>query len=383
MKRTATSLIFLIFIGFSIFTSCLQDKRVIEKKQSEETIIGLERDTMSIKIDNTSLHNYHTQVSFGSHKNDYLIGYNDKTHCLNIFDFTNKTVGNIKLYREGQGAVSGQVNGLYATSLDSIWILANRTVCLLDSNGMVKERYDLIVDDGEFLINTSNYSNASIKLYFDADKRMLYYVTVKMGDKVVFYINALNLDGEKVRKTELGYTEAEQGVGQKYGWMQHPNITYNGHLVIYNFPFNSNVYTMDLHTGMMKCYGGESRYTRNMASEELSQTMDGWYKHMIENVHFYEINYDPYNKRYYRLHLNGIDFSPDMAVDKQLFNRELFLTVFDRNFNVIDEFPLSNDLYNINGGWGVFENGFFMVKDHPNMEQSGDERLYYDMFHFK
>lgn len=374
--------IYLVAVGTFIMLSCSQEKKVVKKKNSQEIIMGIERDTMSIKLNDTSLNNYHTQVSFSWYKNDFLIGYNDKTHCLDVFNFTNKDIFNIELNIQGRGAVAGEVNGLYATSLDSLWILANQTVYLLDSIGIIQKQYDLMVDEGEYIINTSNYSNASVRLYFDTDKCALYYATIKMGDKNAFYINILSLNDGRHKKIELKYTDTEQGVGQRYGWMQHPNITYNYPLVIYNFPFNSNVYTMDLNTDVIKSYGGESRYTPNIASEVYTETIDSWYKHMIENVHFYEVNYDPYRKRYYRLHLNGVDFNSTISVSEQIFDKQMFLTVFDQEFNVIEEFPLSNDLYNINGGWGVFKNGLFIIKDNPNMEHQDYECLKYDILCF-
>ncbi|MDO4704490.1 DUF4221 family protein [Tannerella sp.] len=373
----------LILAGLWMILACSHEKKVIERKKSPETIIGMERDTLSIDLDDTSLPHYHTQTAFSLNTNDYLIGYNDQTHALNVFDFTNKVVHNISIYREGKQAVAGEINGLYATSPDSIWILADKTVYLLDTTGMIHEKHELTVDEGEYIINTSNYSNASIQLYIDTHNQSLYYVTLKMGDESIFYINEADLRQGKHKKIVLPYTGAEQGVGHLYGWMQHPNVTFHFPLVIYNFPFNSNVYTFDLHTGTAKSYGADSRYTRNTASETHSATMEDWYRHLIENVHFYEVNYDPYRKCYYRLHVSGVDFTAGMPIDKQLFNKQLFLTVFDWDLNVIEEFLLSNDTYNLNGGWGVFEKGFFIIKDHPNAEYPDDDKMRYDVFRFE
>ena len=183
----------LILAGVLMVLACSHEKKVIEKKKSPEAIIGMEKDTLSIDLDDTSLPHYPTLTAFSLNTNDYLIGYNDQTHALDVFDFTNGVVRDIRLYRE---------------------------------------------------------------------------------------------------------------------------------------------------------------------------------------------NYDPYRKRYYRLHVNGIDFTAGMAIDKQLFKKQLFLTVFDQDLNVIDEFPLSNDTYNLNGGWGVFEKGFFIIKDHPNAEFPDDDKMKYDVFRF-
>lgn len=204
--------------------------------------------------------------------------------------------------------------------------------------------------NGEHIQTKTETNLTTPELYFETYNRSMYYVTIKVGDKSISYINEADLRQGKHKKTVLPYTGAEQGVGHLYGWMQHLNVTYHFPLVIYNFPFNSNVYTIDLHSGIVKSYGADSRYTRNTASETHSTTMEDWYRHLIENVHFCEVNYASYRKRYYRLHVNGIDFTTGMPIDKQFFKKQLFLTVFDQDFNVIDEFPLSNDTYNLNGG---------------------------------
>ncbi len=183
----------LILAGVLMALACSHEKKVIERKKSPQTIIGMERDTLSINLDDTSLPHYPTLTAFSLNTNDYLIGYNDQTHALDVFDFTNKVVRDIRIYREGRQAVASEINGLYATSPDSIWILADKTVYLLDTTGIIHEKYELTVDEGEYIINTSNYSNASIQLYFDTHSQSMYYVTLKMGDESIFYINEADL----------------------------------------------------------------------------------------------------------------------------------------------------------------------------------------------
>ncbi len=183
----------LILAGVLMALACSHEKKVIERKKSPQTIIGMERDTLSIDLDDMSLPHYPTLTAFSLNTNDYLIGYNDQTHALDVFDFTNKVVRDIRIYREGRQAVAGEINGLYATSPDSIWILADKTVYLLDTTGIIHEKHELTVDEGEYIINTSNYSNASIQLYVNTHSRSMYYVTLKMGDESIFYINEADL----------------------------------------------------------------------------------------------------------------------------------------------------------------------------------------------
>ncbi len=61
--------VYLLFIGVFIITSCSQERKVLKKKKSKETIIKLERKSMFIELDNNSLDNYHTQVALSRHNN--------------------------------------------------------------------------------------------------------------------------------------------------------------------------------------------------------------------------------------------------------------------------------------------------------------------------
>lgn len=180
-----------------------------------------------------------------------MVAYNHKTHHIDLFNLTTKEKHTIQLHAEGQSAIPQRVDALYANTPNAIWIYAMGSVYLLKNQGEIDKKYNLPVDEGEHIINNANYSNATIKLDYDADNNSLRYVTVDMSDKSYFYINEFDLETETVKKTELPYTEAEQGIGEKFGWMQHPNVTYRNNRVIYNFPFNSNIYTLNLDTQEM------------------------------------------------------------------------------------------------------------------------------------
>ena len=55
------------------------------------------------------------------------------------------------------------------------------------------------------------------------------------------------------------------------------------------------------------------------------------------------------------------------------------MTIFDSSFNIINEFPLTKNKYNIVGGWGVLKDGFFIIKDNPLKENVNYEQLEYDI----
>lgn len=377
MKQTIIHKLLLLSFLIILF-SCNNDNTIISNKQSSRNITELDVTSNSIELTEEYLNNYYTQTAFSNDGDDYMVAYNHKTHHIDLFNLTTKEKHTIQLHAEGQSAIPQRVDALYANTPNAIWIYAMGSVYLLNNEGEIDKKYNLPVDEGEHIINNANYSNATIKLDYDAESNTLRYVTVDMSDKSYFYINEFDLKTETVKKTELPYTEAEQGIGEKFGWMQHPNVTYRNNKVIYNFSFNSNVYTFNLDTQEMDSFGGKSKFTKNTTSETDLASMDNWFRHTVENVHFYDVNYDHHKDCYYRLHSEGVDFNSNVEMGELLKNKRLFLTIFDGELNVINEFQLAKDKYPLSGG-DVIENGLFLINNSSKKEAEQYELLEYDI----
>ena len=377
MKQTINHKLLLLSSLIVLF-SCNNDNSIINNKMSSRNITELDVTSSSIELTEEYLNNYYTQTAFSNDGNDYMVAYNHKTHHIDLFNLTTKEKHTIQLHAEGQSAIPQRVDALYANTPNAIWIYAMGSVYLLNNEGEIDKKYNLPVDEGEHIINNANYSNATIKLDYDAESNSLRYVTVDMSDKSYFYINEFDLETETVKKTELSYTEAEQGIGEKFGWMQHPNVTYRNNKVIYNFPFNSNVYTLNLDTQEMDSFGGKSKFTKNTTTETDLASMDTWFRHTVENVHFYEVNYDTHKDCYYRLHSEGVDFNSNVEMGELLKNKRLYLTIFDGDLNVINEFQLAKDKYPLSGG-DVLLGGLFLINDSSEKEAEQYELLEYDV----
>lgn len=358
------------------------DTSIFENTKSDSQITNTSVIEDFVNLDSNHLNNYPMQTYVDGGPLEYMIGYNYKTHCLDIFNLTQKNIETIPLYGDGPNSINRDINGIYSTTTDSIWLYTTNMIYLLNNDGTIHTKHTLPVDAGEYIINTSNYSNASIKLHYNSERNSIFYVTIKMEDINYFYLNEFSFKTETSKKTSLEYTDAEKGVGKKYGWMQHPNITYNQNSIIYNFPFNSNIYTLDINSGLIGKHGGKSVFTKNISNSTNKVSIEDWDRHLMENIHFYEINYDPYRNCYYRLHTNGSEFNPKISFSEQLNNKRLFLTVFDEHFKLIKEIALNANSYNLIGGWGIIKDGFLIVKDNPDNENNDYEELQYEVISF-
>ena len=68
-------------------------------------------------------------------------------------------------------------------------------------------------------------------------------------------------------------------------------------------------------------------------------------KHHIENIHFFEIQHDPYKNIYYRLHLDKAENISTTPFRTLCDSKELYLTSFDKNFRITSETKLENNIY--------------------------------------
>lgn len=373
----------LITILWIFLLSC-NDKRsnFIDNTVSNKQISDITATEKFIKLDSIHLKNYPIQTFSSKNQYEYLIGYNYQTHNLDIINLTQKIIESIPLHGEGPNAIHRDINGIYSNTLDSIWLYSANTAYLLQRDGIIISKINLPVDAGEYIINTTNYSNAIIKIHYHPERNSIFYTTVNPGKKIFFFMNEFSIHSGNVKKTLLEYTDAEDGIGKNYGWMQHPNVTCNDRLIIFNFPFNSNIYVLDIDSGIISKHGGKSSFTDDIANKTFKISVEDWDRHLIENVHFYEVNYDKFRDCYYRIHVNGLEFIPKISFSEQLNNKRLYLTIFDNQFNYVKEIPLAMDSYNVIGGWGVVKTGLLLIKDNPNNLQFNYEELQYDIVSF-
>lgn len=171
----------------------------------------------------------------------------------------------------------------------------------------------------------TNFSMATIKLFYHPQRHSVFYLTVTPTEESATYIvYEYSLNSSTFKAFELKGSETEKFAGKRFGFKQFPNVTYTDQDILYNFPISSNIYRIDIETGKETAFGGKSRYTPNLASELAM----------------------PYDMK--RTLCDG---------------KELYLTSFDKNFRITSETKLENNIYTHYNSWGVIENGLFITKD--------------------
>lgn len=302
-------------------------------------------DSISSRADVIDLDSY--GLSYLCPANNCVYAYNYKEHTIDVIDLNYNVMNNsIKLVMDGPNAVMHELYGLKVISPDTIAVYDLNNICIMDGRGIVFDRIEL-PHDLHVCIDCNARSNISdFKIDFATNK-------------VTF--PAANRDGmNKYSVVEYDYKNHDvtryydlEGPTSKgnYGFMRYPNVSYNQNLIIYNYPFESDVYVLD----SMK---GESRrisVQRSLCADKIEQYSGksieaiGW--HGAENYFFSPLYYIPEREQYIQVVLGKTTLDHNSSLAKAYYDRPFYLTVFDNSFVRIGEIEINRHKYSPYAGW--------------------------------
>lgn len=359
--------IVLSVVTFSLF-SCGKSKN---KLQVLSLIDSLKISSKHIPFTDSLplLQSYYLSCSYPYIDSLAIMGYNFKTHALDIF--SSVKVDRIQLEHHGINAIIGRPVSITPISKDSIWIYDKIAFYLINSEGKVlhkhKEEKNIFLD--------SNYAMHTAHIgWYDND--ILLYPIDNNGR---FFVEYYSLEKNKViKEVALDFPDCNNNGKNSYADMKYPNVTFANNKVIYNYPYDSSVRTIDLSTGEKHEYEVNSQFAeKSLKPYKGSSSMENWLKYDWGNVHFYEVSYIPRLNLYVRFMLDGIDI--DKHKDKQTIvdARKLYVTFMDKNFNLVGEFSLVDKRYSNFHGWCILSNAIIIYVD--NLLGKTHEDLVFDV----
>ncbi len=352
------------FILLSLYIgSCTNSKPGLRDSISGNHVALIEEGD-SLFITDSLLSSYNRFSIYEDTSGSYIYAYNGYFHKIDVFDLNRKNVSCIQLQKEGADGVGGDMYSLCVQECDSIWMYCMPYLYLVDSVGKVCEKRELPYSEGGFIYLEANFSISINRLFYHSGRNALFYLCVTPTiDSAIYEVYEYNLQTGDFEKYLLEGGEVEEKAGQNFGWKQYPNVSYTDSLIVYNFPITSNIYTINLDSGVKSVYGGKSKFTSNLVSElVMPYDFATANKHLLENVHFFEVLYDKQRHLYYRLHLGEVTYSNEVDFYDLYLQKRLYLTVFDASFRVVNEMDLGNEVYNYYNFWGVTDKGFFLSK---------------------
>lgn len=377
------SLKFIFFILIAFLASCMEQK---SQNKIKNNIVEVEVEEMKFPPQTVlQLKSYYLSSAVHTDSADFLIGYNYRLHSLDYMNLQSKEVTQTILSDEGPDAVIS-LTGLYANSLDSIWMSdESERVFLLDNAGQIKTTVNLkeyLQDTEQLLINT-NHAMFTSHLYYNEIRQSLMFLSKKMASQT-FVVRELFLDkGKDAIDYELEPSRIIPDITSGYAFINAPNVNFTTTDIIYNYPFESSVYTLDIQTGERKYVPAQSQYTENIVERvEPGTDYSTIEKCRIQNPHFFDVMYIPKLKKYVRLHLGGVDFDEKRGRDELMNDRILYLMIFDEKMKVLGESKLLEHRYNNFTGWSVSYNGVALFVDNILDEEDDTEDLAIDVILF-
>ena len=377
------SLKFIFFILIAFLASCMEQK---SQNKIKNNIVEVEVEEMKFPPQTVlQLKSYYLSSAVHTDSADFLIGYNYRLHSLDYMNLQSKEVTQTILSDEGPDAVIS-LTGLYANSLDSIWMSdVSERVFLLDNAGQIKTTVNLkeyLQDTEQLLINT-NHAMFTSHLYYNEIRQSLMFLVKKMASQT-FVVRELFLDkGKDAIDYELEPSRIIPDITSGYAFINAPNVNFTTTDIIYNYPFESSVYTLDIQTGERKYVPAQSQYTENIVERvEPGTDYSTIEKCRIQNPHFFDVMYIPKLKKYVRLQLGGVDFDEKRGRDELMNDRILYLMIFDEKMKVLGESKLLEHRYNNFTGWSVSYNGVALFVDNILDEEDDTEDLAIDVILF-
>lgn len=375
-----------LFPYWCIFLLCIsscqisKDGKLKENVYSDKIDFNQKEVLFSPQTDILFLKEYYLSSCFHQDSADVFVSYNYKRHALDFLDLKDGTISQTKLAPEGPKSM-GRIYDIFVHNMDSIWICGMQNIFLINKAGDLKSKISLTIIQNETVAIQTNYVIATVKLFYNKKRRSLFYTTASFSNDVRKYIvNELFLDGsDKINKYELSMSVVEPEFGGNYGYMQSPNVTFNDNKIIYNYPIESNIYVLDLETSKNSIYGGRIKYTENIARKNSSSV--GFLRYDIENLHFYEVMYIPKYDLYCRLHLNGVEFDVNKNREELYNSKDIFLTVFNSKFEVVNEIKLPSKRYSYLTAWCPLNNGFLIFANNYYLDASTSENnILFDIY---
>ena len=363
--------------------SCI-DKSKLLIDNNYGTPVELNSIEVNVNIDDNTLNTYNVLSSLFYDGKDFIFANNYRTHTIDIVNITDDNISHIILDPEGPNGISEEITGIYVSSLDSIWVATMTSISLIDSGGQIKKRYSLLKSDSETAMIMHNFSICTSKAYYNKIRNSLFHLVMSVSDnKSQFFVEELSLSDDSKKNYPIRFNN-DKDLRNDYGWKQFPNVTFTDSKILYNLPIESNIYVIDIETGENNIYGGKSKFTENEVGKLiLPYDFEQANRHICENIHFFEVNYDPIKNVYYRLHSGKIAFDATQDFESILNKKELYLTVFNNKFEIINETKLETQKYNFRNCWGITSQGFFMTRGNMYYKNANYEQFQIDIFNIQ
>ncbi|WP_295122941.1 DUF4221 family protein [uncultured Chitinophaga sp.] len=304
---------------------------------SQESIL-LTNDTIHFLLDSNTYNKITSQNIFYSKNTAYMAIYDELSESLNIYSFTSQTLKKRLVVKDLLPTKQKRKINAYVVNFDSILVINNKTLYLMDSSGHIKSSIKAPKTMPDAWVDIENTTPPLIKnghIYTTISP----FVKQTSFEDLTKWKVICDFD-LKSKKVNLLYNLPEIYHQNLYGYhfLEYSHcINTKGNLV-FSFPADTTIYETDLNQ-LNNAYYGKSRFqTRQIApvDRDSIEKFDVGFKEYLRRDSYSSIYYDAYHHRYLRIVRSGMD--PQLYINET--PRSQRLIIFNEQFKIVGESPI-------------------------------------------
>lgn len=368
-----------ILMTLSLFSCHQENKESIATVYNLDKDLKLEIDSFVIQLDSVSLPEYLSKTAVLEIKDSlWVYAHNHKTSHLDVFylgDGENQ-IEHIALSKEGKDAVL-DVMALQVLSKDSIFICDGMNYLLINSKGNVFWKKKALFQKRKkvYMLESAFFT----KLFYDNRNNRIYgrYMSTGEGypfpEKELFAYYDLAKDSLVTLPIELpSYVEMNKTTLGRNATL---HAFFYVDRICYNFSGMSDLFVYDINKDYIQQKGGKSLLFKEKLTAyegDLNDSSKKW-KHYLENTNYNPLLFNPYTQLYYRISFGNFVGEEDFG-DLGHYKKEIILTVFNKELEVLQEYKLPNYQFNFLDYFPVKE-GILTFGNNPLNESISYEKI--------
>lgn len=293
-------------------------------------------DSLHFLLDTNSYNQIKT-FNYFLHKGKPYIAFFDKiAKCLNFYDFnTQRFVDRIRLKNKF-------ANGyIYVENFDSIFIINEKRLFLLDSSEKRKDSIDLF--DGlnlKAIVDNETPAVLSSNVLYTGVQAVSIESSLKEQQQwnVICGFDMANHTKKLYYQLPALYRENRYG----HSFLEYSYCVNDRGNFVFSFPADTNIYETNL-VGLNNAYYGKSRFQSGVIAPVAQSTIDSGQSRREYYLRdgYGTIYYDPFQKRYLRFAKQKITEANILANKKE---RKRSVIIFNENFKIIGESAVADSL---------------------------------------
>lgn len=244
----------------------------------------------------------------------------------------------------------GELSSFYAYNIDSIFILQEFRITLINNKGALLSSWKINTDT----LSPYYYKlSTNFPIFYSASHNSLFIQQISMvtgGDsrqKFSCGVEAeFNLTSKRVDTLPMNYPTMYRT--NFYGFADEVSRCINGNTFVYSFMLDPNIYTLNTTNGITSIKPGKSRLQSSTpAAIPLNNKDSSQIKmeQMQQYPIYTNILYDSYRQLYYRFFYKDQQMQNPDGTYNAWADKDFVLMVFDQEFNLIKEEVLEKNTY--------------------------------------